>query len=821
MARRGFVALGLLIICIIVMLFFKKSSKEGFVAPITTVSTFAGSSPGFANGQGTAAKFAFPQGITIDRSGNLYVSDSGNHKIRKIVIETKQVETIAGSISGFANGQGTTAMFSSPLGITVDSSGNLYVADSGNHKIRKIDTSGNVETIAGSSSGFANGQDTAAKFFYPSGIIIDPSGQFLYVADKQNNKIRKIVIATKQVTTIADTTVFNLPRGITIDSSGNLYVADSGSHRIRKIDTSGNVETIAGSSSGFADGNGLTTAKFSVPQEITIDSSGQNLYVADYGNNRIRKIVIATKQVDTVATINLPAGITIDSSGTLYVIDTGSHRISKIGLTCATGYQPSNGDCVSCPAGTYGTDGSTCTPCAAGTTSVAGATSATACTPCAAGKFSAAGASCTDCPQNATCPTKTDFTCNPGYEKSVSGLTCQQLTCAPGKYVNGSICTDCEAGTTSVAGATSASACTACQPGTYSAAGASSCTTCPANATCTSTDFTCNPGYTKSGSTCQQVTCAPGKYVNGSTCTDCEAGSYSSGGTVTSCTTCGSGFTSPAGSTSQAACTCQRYVTVNGVTKCFCPTLSKPPMTQGSDNAIMLALVNCEEKTFNYKNNGVTQTTNPCTNSFYDFDKEVCVNKLGSNVGLGSSTPCSSSTVYSNQTNACVPVRVIVKSNNPQLIDTTGNPGQGDFTGCRTVDQGDCTIVFRDSLGNPITANPCRASNQLYNFATKTCVPKTKPCCNYTDPLKAVADKSCAADTSLVITKNTALCPTNSRTLCCNNAYATNTTCIKSNFWTPSYQFNTSHTTKCASGFQDYQGLHLLNKKKDKMNRIV
>jgi hypothetical protein len=305
--------------------------------------------------------------------------------------------------------------------------------------------------------------------------------------------------------------------------------------------------------------------------------------------------------------------------------------------------------------------------------------------------------------------------------------------------------------------------------------------------------------------TCKASSCSSGfALLATGTCQQCGANTYGTGGT-SQCANCPAGSVSPAGSTSQAACVCpvgQASITVNGITKCVvnCPGLTKPPMTQGSDNAMRFALANCATKTFNYKNNGVTQTTNPCTNSFYDFDKEACVNAVGT-----SPTGCSSSTVYSNQTNACVPVRVIVKPNDPQLINTNGSPGQGDFTACKTVDQGDCTIVFRDSTGSTTTTNPCTANNQLYNFATKTCVPKTKACCNYTDPLKAVADKACAADTTLVITKNTALCPTNSRTLCCNTAYATNTTCIKSNFWRPSYQFKPSHTAKCASGFQDYK----------------
>ena len=154
------------------------------------VTTIAGSIQGYADGQGTAALFYNPCGITIDSSGNLYVADSENHKIRKIDT-SRNVTTIAGSSRGYADGQGTAALFYNPYGITIDSSGNLYVTEGANHTIRKIDTSRNVTTIAGSSRGYADGPGTAALFSIPSGITIDSSGN-LYVADSQNNRIRKI-----------------------------------------------------------------------------------------------------------------------------------------------------------------------------------------------------------------------------------------------------------------------------------------------------------------------------------------------------------------------------------------------------------------------------------------------------------------------------------------------------------------------------------------------------------------------------------------------------------------------------------------------------
>jgi sugar lactone lactonase YvrE len=263
------------------------------------VTTFAGSTQGYLDGTGTAAKFDRPYGITVDGSGNLYVADTDNHRIRKIDIATGVVTTLAGSTQGYADGAGTAAQFSAPSGIAAVGSGNLYVADAGNHRIRKIviDTR-EVTTLAGSSQGFANGTGTAAQFFNPFGIATD--GGNLYVTDRNNHRIRKIVIDTGVVTTFAGSTQgyadgtspaakFFAPSGIAIDGSGNLYVADLSNHRIRKIVIATlEVTTLAGSSQGFADGTG-TAAKFYNPYGVAADGSG-NLYVAEIGNHRIRKI---------------------------------------------------------------------------------------------------------------------------------------------------------------------------------------------------------------------------------------------------------------------------------------------------------------------------------------------------------------------------------------------------------------------------------------------------------------------------------------------------------------------------------------------------
>jgi sugar lactone lactonase YvrE len=320
------------------------------------VTTLAGSAEpaGSADGTGTAARFKNPYGITTD-GNNLYVADTYNNTIRKIVIAAGEVTTLAGSAgsSGSANGTGAAARFNYPQGITTDGT-NLYVTD-GNSTIRKIViATGEVTTLAGSGlAGFTDGTGAAARFKYPCGITTE--GTNLYVADTGNNTIRKIVIATGEVTTLAGSGLagsangtgaaakFNNPSGITTDGS-NLYVADTYDNTIRKIViATGEVTTLAGSGlAGSTDGTG-TAAKFNNPSGITTD--GTNLYVADTNNNTIRKIVIATGAVTTLAgsaglegsadgigaaaTFNNPGGVTTDGIS-LYVTDSNNELIRKI-----------------------------------------------------------------------------------------------------------------------------------------------------------------------------------------------------------------------------------------------------------------------------------------------------------------------------------------------------------------------------------------------------------------------------------------------------------------------------------------------------------
>jgi sugar lactone lactonase YvrE len=304
---------------------------------------FAGSTSGYFDAAGTSARFSSPTGLAADSSGNIYVTDLSNDRIRKISSEG-EVTTLAGSgVRGFANGTGVTASFYAPYSLGVDSARNVYVADTYNHRIRKITPEGVVTTLAGSGvESFADGTGAAAAFSRPYGIAVDSTGN-VYVADTGNNRIRKVTPGGV-VTTLAGSgnmafadgigaaAAFNLPHGIAVDSSGILYVADTHNYRVRKVTIVGQdvrVTTFAGNGvMSFASGIG-TGASFNIFYALTVDSFG-NVFVADTNNNKIRGIT-PMGVVDTFMDgIIFPQGITVDSSGNMYVSDTINNRIRKL-----------------------------------------------------------------------------------------------------------------------------------------------------------------------------------------------------------------------------------------------------------------------------------------------------------------------------------------------------------------------------------------------------------------------------------------------------------------------------------------------------------
>lgn len=329
------------------------------VTPAGVVTTFAGSiDGGSTNGTGTAARFAFPWGIAIDGDGNLYVTELYGDVIRKIT-PGAFVSTLAGrtAVWGFVDATGVSARFSSPVGLARDTAGNILVADDANTAIRQITPAGVVTTIAGSpgSSAAVDGPLASATFGDPTGLAVDASNR-IYVAEKFTHVIRRI--ADGNVTTLAGSpnqagatnatgsdARFNNPSDLVVDAAGNVYVADSENHAIRRITPAGVVTTFAGEAGtpGALNATG-GSARFQSPGGIAMDASG-NLYVADTGNYAIRKItpagVVTTyagglgvpgNDDGSAATARFydPMGIDVMSDGTLIVAEPQMQRIRRI-----------------------------------------------------------------------------------------------------------------------------------------------------------------------------------------------------------------------------------------------------------------------------------------------------------------------------------------------------------------------------------------------------------------------------------------------------------------------------------------------------------
>jgi sugar lactone lactonase YvrE len=304
------------------------------------MSTLAGSSgnPGSANGTGDGANFNSPGGVAVDASGNVYVADSGNNLIRKIS-PAGVVTTLAGSgLVGSDDGAGSVAKFNYPQGIALDRSGNVYVADRDNHRIRKITPTGLVTTLAGGNSG-------TLSFNFPSRLTVDFGGT-VYVANGRSKNVKSIspggVVTTKsrQISFGEQVYLGNLD-GIALDTAGNIYLSDD-TQRIYKFNPEGYLTVLAGSSfGGFADGAG-TAASFNRPAGMSIDGSG-NLYVADSLNHKIRRVTTAgvvtsflgsgligaNDGTAAAARFNSPADVAIDATGNLYIADQLNHTIRK------------------------------------------------------------------------------------------------------------------------------------------------------------------------------------------------------------------------------------------------------------------------------------------------------------------------------------------------------------------------------------------------------------------------------------------------------------------------------------------------------------
>ncbi|MFI5290786.1 MAG: hypothetical protein ACHQ17_14090, partial [Polyangia bacterium] len=330
------------------------AADTGVVTPLAGQSGMQG----FVDGAGGAARFNQPAGLWADGAGGLLVADNGNHVLRKVALAGATVSTYAGAkSSGSADGTGTQARFFAPQGLVADDQA-VYVADTANQVIRKVElATGVATTLAGASgqAGNTNGAATDARFNQPEALALDRTAQILYVADSNNRAIRAIDLASRAVATLSydrapgdPFTSLNVPAGLALDG-GRLYIADYGNDDVVALDPKAMVmTTVAGKQGvpGPTDGTGAQ-ARFYGPQGIAADGQG-NLYVADNVNDTIRKVEIATGKVTTLAgqpqtpghddgvgaaaRFAYPLGVAVDGAGDLFVADSLNNSVRHIAL---------------------------------------------------------------------------------------------------------------------------------------------------------------------------------------------------------------------------------------------------------------------------------------------------------------------------------------------------------------------------------------------------------------------------------------------------------------------------------------------------------
>lgn len=327
-------------------------------SPVAYVATLAaggsGGGSGDSVGDGLASSFRNPNGGFVGPSGDVWVADTGNHRLKRFRPDQRVVR-LAGRVgSGDIDGPSYVAAFNSPLGICADAAGIVYVADSGNHRVRRIDARGVVTTLAGSGvAGGADGVGVSAQFDQPNDVAVAPDGM-VFVTEFAGNRIRRIA-PDGTVTTWAGNGVagyrdgpraealLSRPGGLALDAEGRLYFTEWGSHRIRRIDTQGVVSTIAGmGESGYVDGP-AAEARFHNPDGIAVDGAG-NVYVADHSNHAVRRVT-PSGQVETLigngnagiglggpasAALSYPVGIGLGANGVLFVVDSGNHRLLRL-----------------------------------------------------------------------------------------------------------------------------------------------------------------------------------------------------------------------------------------------------------------------------------------------------------------------------------------------------------------------------------------------------------------------------------------------------------------------------------------------------------
>jgi RHS repeat-associated protein len=320
-------------------------------------------------GPATSAELSYPSGVAVDTAGNIYIADSTNNRIRKVAASTGDISTVAGNGTAGYSGDGgaaTSAELSNPIGVVVDAAGNIYIADEVNNRIREVTAStGIITTVAGDGTrGYSGdgGAATSAELYYPFGVSVDAAGN-IYIADYGNARVRKVTASTGIITTVAGGGTAGVgdggaatsaelcdPSGVALDAAGDIYIADACNNRIRKVTAStGDISTVAGNgTAGYSgDAGSATSAELDFPIAVAVDTGG-NFYIADYANDRVRRVTASSGEISTVAgngtlgysgdggaatTAELadPHDVALDYAGNLYIADPLNERIRAVG----------------------------------------------------------------------------------------------------------------------------------------------------------------------------------------------------------------------------------------------------------------------------------------------------------------------------------------------------------------------------------------------------------------------------------------------------------------------------------------------------------
>jgi trimeric autotransporter adhesin len=328
----------------------------------TGLKTYSGD-----GGQATAASLNDPEGVAVDTAGNIYIADTINHRIRKVLRSTGVITTVVGDGTasyGGDEGPASSAYLFQPWGVAVSASGNIYISDGANFRVRKV-SFGIITTVAGNgtlSYGGDGGPATSAQMSAPAAIAVDLD-ENIYIAVPGNGRVRKVTRSTGIITTVAGdgTTGFSgdgglataaqlrQPYGVAVDKSGNIYIADNANHRIRLVAKgTGIITTLAGDgTSGYSgDGGPAASAQLSYPYDVSVDASG-NVYISDTYNHRVRVVTKSTGIITTIAGVGAPSyggdggistsaqiyyphGIAVDASGSIFIADTSNSRLRVI-----------------------------------------------------------------------------------------------------------------------------------------------------------------------------------------------------------------------------------------------------------------------------------------------------------------------------------------------------------------------------------------------------------------------------------------------------------------------------------------------------------